>query len=583
LNMKYTEKKVSVPLCAVSTTPGLVNKTGTWKFAEPLFIDRVSPCNQQCPAGEDITGYMYLASQGRFEEAWKLITEENPFPAIMGRVCFHTCEEWCNRKDHDEAVSIHTVERFIGDYGLSHGLKIGITEPEKDKKIAVVGAGPGGLSAAFHVRRRGYRVTIFDRDQKPGGLMRCGIPPYRLPRDILDAEISRLFEMGIEFKMGVTVGKNITWDTLNTQFDAIFVAVGAYQETTLGIEGLNKRGIFEALKFLGQVNLEGKPKIGKNMAVIGGGNSAIDCARVSRRLGAEVTIVYRRGEEEMPAHVEEIEMAREEGVEFLFLATPTGVYGQEHIAGLKLEKMALGEVDDSGRRRPVPTGETFDIDCDGMIVAIGEGTRVDDLPPFISHKKGVVETDHMGQTSESTVFAGGDIIDIPHTITHAIGSGKRAAIAIDRFIGGAKGEEKGLDQFRWGDKGTISVGRMKGTTLFKRRNPSTEVIEYKNMNTFYFDHRPRIKIDRIPAKRRLKGFQEVIASPSEQEAVSEARRCFVCGSCSECGNCYIFCPDSAIKSDPEGYGYIADMDYCKGCGICVNECPRGAMKMKFME
>jgi len=581
--MKYTEKKVSVPLCAISTTPGLVNKTGSWKFAEPLFIDRVSPCNQQCPAGEDITGYMYLASQGRFEEAWKLITEENPFPAIMGRVCFHTCEEWCNRKDHDEAVSIHTVERFIGDYGLSHGLKIGITEPEKDKKIAVVGAGPGGLSAAFHVRRRGYPVTIFDRDQKPGGLMRCGIPAYRLPRDILDAEISRLSEMGIEFKMGVTVGKDITWDALNTQFDAIFVAVGAYQETTLGIEGLNKQGIFEALKFLEEINLDGKPKIGKNMAVIGGGNSAIDCARVSRRLGAEVTIVYRRGEEEMPAHLEEIEMAKEEGAEFLFLATPTEVYGQEQIAGLKLEKMALGEVDDSGRRRPVPTGETFDIDCDGMIVAIGEGTRVDDLPPFVSHKKGVVETDQMGQTTESTVFAGGDMIDIPHTITHAIGSGKRAAIAIDRFLGGAKGEEKGLDQFKWGDKGTISVGRIKGTTLFKRRSPSTEVIDYEGMNTFYFDHRPRIKIDRIPAKKRLEGFQEVMTSPSEQEAVSEARRCFICGSCSECGNCYIFCPDSAIKSDPEGYGYIADMDYCKGCGICVNECPRGAMKMKFME
>jgi len=581
--MKYTEKKVSVPLCAVSTTPGLVNKTGSWKFAEPLFIDRVSPCNQQCPAGEDITGYMYLASQGRFEEAWKLITEENPFPAIMGRVCFHTCEEQCNRKDHDEPISIHTVERFIGDYGLSHGLKIGVTEPEKDKKIAVVGAGPGGLSAAFHVRKRGYRVTIFDRDQKPGGLMRYGIPAYRLPKDILDAEISRLSEMGIEFKMGVTIGKDITWDALNTQFEAVFVALGAYEETGLRIEELNKQGIFEALKFLYEINLDKKPDIGKNMAVIGGGNSAIDCARVSRRLGAEVTIVYRRGEEEMPAHPEEIAMAKEEGVGFLFLAAPTQVYGQEGIAGIKLEKMALGELDDSGRRRPVPTGETFDIDCDGMIIAIGEGTKVDDLPPFISHKKGVVETDQIGQTTESTLFAGGDIIDIPHTVTHAIGSGKRAAIAIDRFLEGVKGEENSLDQFKWGDKGNISVGRMKETTLFLRRNPSLEVVDYKDMNPFYFDHRPRIKIGRIPAKERLNGFQEVITSPSEEEAVSEARRCFICGSCTECGNCYIFCPDSAIKTDPEGYGYISDMDYCKGCGICVIECPRGAMKMKFME
>jgi len=581
--MKYTEKKVSVPLCAISTTPGLVNKTGSWKFAEPLFIDRISPCNQQCPAGEDITGYMYLASQGRFEEAWKLITEENPFPAIMGRVCFHTCEEQCNRKDHDEAVSIHTVERFIGDYGLSHGLKIDLTEPQKDKKIAVVGAGPGGLSAAFHVKKRGYHVTIFDRDQKPGGLMRYGIPAYRLPKDILDAEIGRLSEMGIEFKMGVTIGKDITWDALNTQFDAVFVAVGGYEETGLRIEGLNKKGILRALEFLGEINLDKKPKIGKNMAVIGGGNSAIDCARVSRRLGAEVTIVYRRGEEEMPAHPEEIAMAREEGVGFLFLATPTEVYGQERITGIKVEKMALGEMDDSGRRRPVPTGETFYIDCDGMIIAIGEGTRVDDLPPSVSHKKGVVETDQMGQTTESTFFVGGDIIDIPHTVTHAIGSGKRAAIAIHQFLEGMKGEKKSLDQFRWGDKGNISVGRMKGTTLFLRRNPSLEVIDYKDMNPFYFDHRQGMKIDRIPAKKRLKGFQEVIPSPSEEEAISEARRCFMCGSCTECGNCHIFCPESAIKTDPEGYGYIPDMDYCKGCGICVNECPRGAMEMKFME
>jgi len=189
----------------------------------------------------------------------------------------------------------------------------------------------------------------------------------------------------------------------------------------------------------------------------------------------------------------------------------------------------------------------------------------------------------MGQTTESTLFAGGDIIDIPHTVTHAIGSGKRAAIAIDQFLEEVKGEKKSLDQFRWGGKGNISVGRMKGTTLFLRRNPSLEVIDYKDMNPFYFDHRQGMKIDRIPIKERLKGFQEVIPSPSEEEAVSEARPCFMCGSCTECGNCYIFCPESAIKSDPEGYGYIPDMDYCKGCGICVNECPRGAMEMKFME
>jgi len=581
--MKYTERQVEVPLCAMSTTPGLVNKTGSWKFAEPHFVDRISPCNQQCPAGEDITGYMYLAGQKRFEEAWRLIMEENPFPAIMGRVCFHTCEEQCNRKEHDEPIAIHMVERYIGDYALSHGLKIEISKDKKDKKVAIVGAGPGGLSAAYHLRKMGYAVTLFDSTQKPGGMMRYGIPSYRLPREILDAEVNRLYEMGIEFNMGARIGNGITWDSIKGQYDATFIALGAWEEASLGIEGLGKAGVFNALDFLRETNAGDIPKTGKKVAVIGGGNSAIDCARVSRRLGADVTIIYRRTETEMPAHPEEIDMAQEEGVRIQFLATPQQIYGNEKISGLKLEKMILGEADESGRRRPVPTGESFDFECDSMILAIGEGTRIEDLPPFLSHSKGVVETDHMGHTSHPTFFAGGDIIDIPHTVTHAIGSGKRAAIAIARFLEGKEYEQGSIDQFRWGEKGNVSFGRLYGTALFPRRNPGSEVIDYEDMKAFYFDHRPRLKIQRVPVEERLKGFKEVINAPSQEEAVFEALRCFNCGSCTECGNCYIFCPECAIKRDPGGYGYIADMEYCKGCGVCVNECPRGAMEMKFME
>jgi len=581
--MKYTERKVNVPLCAVSTTSSLVNKTGSWKFAQPLFVDRVSPCNQQCPAGEDITGYIYLVSQGKYEEAWRLIMEENPFPAIMGRVCFHTCEERCNRKEHDEAVSIHLVERFIGDYGLANRLNVTVPQTEREERVAIVGAGPAGLSTAYHLRKMGYSVTIFDSNQKSGGKMRYGIPAYRLPEGVLDGEISRLYEIGIEFKMGVRAGKDITWEALDNQFKAVFIAIGAWEETSLGIEGLDRKAIFNALEFLKEINLGKVPELGKKIAVIGGGNSAIDCARVSRRLGAEVAIIYRRSEAEMPAHTEEIEMAREEGIRFLFLAIPIEVYGEEIVAGAKLEKMALGEVDKSGRRRPVPTGETFDIDCDTMIMAIGESTRLDDLPLFVSHSGGAVETDQMGKTTHSRFFAGGDIADIPHTVTHAIGSGKLAAVAIDRFLGGLKGGENNLDQFKWGDSGNISLARLKGTSLFCRRNPTVDIIDYRDMNPFYFDNRPRMKIRRVPSKERLKGFQEVIESPSQEEVVSEARRCFNCGSCTECGNCHIFCPENSIRRDPDGYGYVADMDYCKGCGICINECPRGAMIMKFME
>ena len=581
--MKYTEKKVGVPLCAISTTSGLVNKTGTWKFAEPRFVDRISPCNQQCPAGEDITGYMYLAGQGKFEKAWRLIMAENPFPAIMGRVCFHTCEEQCNRKDHDEAVSIHTVECFIGDYALTHGFTISDIQPDKNKKVAIVGAGPGGMSAAYHLRRMGYTVTLFDAHQSPGGVMQYGIPSYRLPRTILDGEIKRLYDIGIEFTMGVRVGTDITWNSLENQYDAIFIAIGAWEETYLDIEGIEKQGIFNALDFLHEINLRNNPSIGKKVCIIGGGNSAIDCARSSRRLGAEVTIIYRRTEREMPAHPEEIEMAKEEGVQFLFLAAPRRISGNANITGITLEKMELGEMDNSIRRRPLPTGETFPIACDGMILAIGEAPHMADLPDSLSKENGFVATDQMGRTNHSKIFAGGDIIDIPHTVTHAIGSGKRAAIAIDQFLEGRNTEEDSLAQFRWGAKGNVSVGRMQGAPQFVRRNPTSEIIDYTGMNPFYFDHRQRVKQNKIAINERLKGFQEVIKPPSQEEAVSEAQRCFNCGSCTECGNCYIFCPDNAIKVDPGGYGYCADMEYCKGCGICVNECPRGAMRMEFME
>jgi NADPH-dependent glutamate synthase beta subunit-like oxidoreductase/Pyruvate/2-oxoacid:ferredoxin oxidoreductase delta subunit len=566
--MKVTDREVRVPLCAVSTTSSLANKTGSWKFSAPIFIDRVSPCTQQCPAGEDITGYMYLAAQMRFEEAWQLVMKDNPFPAIMGRICYHTCETRCNRADHDEAISIHTVERFIGDYGLDHNLKVEVHCPDIDRGVAVVGAGPAGLSAAYHLRRKGYRVTVFDFNGLPGGLMRYGIPFYRLPKEVLSGEIRRLYDMGIDFQMGIKIGKDLGWDEIDREFDAIFIAIGTYQEVDLPIHDPKRGGVYHALEFLHEVNLFKSLKIGKKLAVIGGGNSAIDCARVSRRLGADVTLIYRRGEEEMPAHPEEINMARKEGVRFIFLASPQEIHGDGRVSWIRLARMALREPDSSGRRKPIPTGETFDLACQSVILAIGESTRVEDLPPFLNDGKNPIQTDHLGQTTSPKFFAGGDIIDIPHSVSHAIGSGRRAALGIDRF----------LRRERTGDKLDESP-----LLLFPRRNPVSEVIEYDNLNPFYFDHRPGMKTHNIPVRERIIGFQEVETSPSLEEVIYEARRCFNCGSCTECGNCYLFCPENAVKKDPDGYGYVVDMDYCKGCGICVHECPRGAMKMEFME
>jgi NADPH-dependent glutamate synthase beta subunit-like oxidoreductase len=566
--MKNTDRQVQAPLLAVSTASSLMNKTGTWRFAKPVFIDRLSPCHQQCPADEDITGYMYLAAQGKIKEAWELIMEQNPFPAVMGRVCYHTCETRCNREKLDSPVSIHTVERFIGDYGLAHEFRVEPMHPDTQKKVAVVGAGPAGLSAAYHLRMKGHDVTVYDANELPGGLMRYGIPAYRLPKEILDGEISRLYHLGIHFELDARLGETLPWDDLDDPYDALFIATGAYKEADPGIEGTVRAGVFKALDFLNNVNTNNSPSMARNVAVVGGGNSALDCARVCRRLGAEVTVVYRRSGAEMPAHPEEVELAREEGIQFQFLASPSEIYGEDKVTGVKVSKMALGEPDASGRRKPVPTGESFELYCGGIIFAIGESPDKKDLPPFLELTQGVVETDEQGKSLRDHCFAGGDITNIPRSVTHAIGSGKRAAEAIHRAL----------------DREKDNVALLSPSPLpFHRRNPSSEVVAYEGLNPFYFDKRPRIEPRTMSPQERVKGFGEVVLSSPEDAVIGEARRCFNCGACTECGNCHIFCPEISVIKDPNGFGYQIEMDYCKGCGICVKECPRGAMKMEFME
>jgi NADPH-dependent glutamate synthase beta subunit-like oxidoreductase len=413
--------------------------------------------------------------------------------------------------------------------------------------------------------------------------MRYGIPSYRLPKEVIEGEIGRLSDMGIEFIMDGKVGKDLSWESIDRDFDAVFVAIGAYKEARLRIEGLDRKGVFNALDFLRESNLGRRPNIGKRVAIIGGGNSALDCARVSRRFGAEVTIVYRRTEAEMPAHPEDIEMAREEGVEFMFLSSPVAIYRQAHSAVIKLAKMTLGEPDVSGRRRPMPTDETEDFECETVILAIGESCKVEDLPPTLRCVGNAVKTDAMGRTDASKWFAGGDIVDIPHTVTHAIGSGKQAAVAIDNFFLETETGVAASEPLRWGETGNICISGLDNPSLFPRRNPNSVAVAYRDLNPFYFDRRPGMTEHILSAEKRSNGFDEVVGSPTEDEIIYEAARCFNCGSCTECGNCFLYCPDCSINKDPGGYGYIVDLDYCKGCGICVHECPRGAMKMEFIE
>ncbi|GAB4293508.1 MAG: hypothetical protein Kow0090_07850 [Myxococcota bacterium] len=582
--MKYIDRQVNVPLCTVSTTTTLPNKTGSWKYSQPVFNDKVAPCNQQCPAGEDIEGYMYLVGRGRFEDAWHLIRQENPFPAIMGRVCFHTCELRCNRIEHDEGISINAVERFIGDYGISKGLKPKSPPPQNGKRIAVVGSGPAGLAVAYHLRMMGYGAIIFDKDKKAGGVMRYGIPEYRLPKKVLDAEIELLSDIAVKFSMETFVGRDISFEELEKGYDAVFFAPGVHKERELGVKGEDMPGVIKGLDFLRAINTGKRPDIGRKVAIIGGGNTAMDCARSAIRLGAEVTVIYRRTEAEMPANLEEIEMAKEEGVKFLFLVAPKEILGKNKILGAKLQLMKLGEPDESGRRKPVPIkGKYQDVRCSTMILAIGEEAKVGEFPPEIEHEWGTIVTDKVGRTSRNKFFAGGDVINIPRTVTDAIGSGKRSAVAIDRFISGNYNAEKLLENYRVGKSGNIWLARLKDEILLHRNNPTNDVVEYNNINSFYFDNRPRVARPRLPLEKRKRSFAEVVRPLPEKKIVEEALRCFNCGVCNECGNCYLFCPDNAIKKVEGGYGYFADMDYCKGCGVCAQECPRNAMRMDVLE
>jgi len=433
--MKYVGLRTQAPLCAVSTRSSLENKTGSWRFARPVFVDRVSPCNQQCPAGEDIAGTLYLAGQGRYEEAWRMIMNENPFPAVMGRVCYHTCEQSCNRREHDEPVSIHTVERFLGDLALEQGFCIQPPPEATGSVAAVVGAGPAGLSAAYFLRRLGHDVNVFDERERPGGLMRYGIPAYRLPLDVLDGEIERLQNMGVRFHMGRALGRDLDWDTLRAEYDAVFLGIGAHGKAGLGLEGEDLKGVFRALDFLEGINT-GKPThIGHMAAIIGGGNSALDCARVCRRLGAEVKVLYRRTEAEMPAHPEEVAAARDEAVSFQFLLAPEKILGEGRVKGIRLSRMRLGEPDDSGRRRPEPTGEEFDLACTCVITATGESPDMELIENALKPGNGPSGLDESGRTGLPDVFVGGDVAPIPRTVTHAIGSGKRAAELPCRFAG----------------------------------------------------------------------------------------------------------------------------------------------------
>jgi 2-oxoacid:acceptor oxidoreductase delta subunit (pyruvate/2-ketoisovalerate family) len=568
------------PHVSVSSSSTLANRTGSWKYIRPQYRDGVAPCNRSCPAGVDVEGYMNLLRQDRVAEARDLLLRENPIPAITGRVCHHPCECACNRIDFDEAVAVHAVERAVGDAILAD-----LPEPAlrtRAEHVAVVGSGPAGLACAYHLVRLGYAVTVFDEADEAGGMLRQGIPAYRLPRRVLDRQIEWLTALGIEFRCGASV-RGESAGTMLAGFSAVFLATGAHQGKPLGIEGEGGPGVRPGLAFLKAVNRGERPDLGERVVVVGGGNTAIDCARTAVRLGAAATVLYRRTRAEMPAIAAEIDEALAEGVEFIFLAAPAALrHVDARMVGVECVRMELGEPDSSGRRRPVPMkDQAFSIPADTVLTAIGEDTELSVLPATLPHSNGVVSVDAFGDTETGRYFAGGDLTAAERTVADALGSGKAAAIGIDRWLrwlGGDTLPRGASEELRWGG-GAMSMSRWRGDDPVVRRGSTNEVVGTDALNLSHYEHATRHP-DRFAAGRSdLPGdFTEVNRGLDLESALEEARRCFNCAVCNDCEVCLIFCPDVAIQRRADG-GLEIDLTYCKGCGVCAAECPRGALVM----
>ncbi|MEW6071557.1 MAG: NAD(P)-binding protein [Planctomycetota bacterium] len=543
----------------------------------PQQVEKLAPCLGACPSGNDVRGWLTILAQrekngltleAACDKAWALEMETNPFPAIMGRVCPHPCEKACNRLGKDGSVAINSVERLLGDWGIERRLaapRLDVGGPFAER-IAVVGAGPAGLSCAYQLARRGYPVTVFESLPGSGGMLRYGIPEYRLPRRVIDREVERITDLGVEIRYGVTVGKDVKIEDLKRDFAAIFVAIGAHLGKKLGCPGEDGPGVYTGTDFLRRANTGQKPPVGGKIVVVGGGDTAIDAARMSLRVGRDVAgvaaeeggqvrILYRRTRQEMPAIEREIEEALEEGIEIEFLAAPAAIVrdGSGRVAGMKVQRMRLGEPDSSGRRRPVPIeGAIDEIEVDTVITAVSQSPDTDSLGAFV--EKGWMDADAWGKTSVERIWSGGDDVNLGIATT-AIGNGRQAALSIHAAL--------------------------RGTPLQERNHRAPIGPE-------------RIKVDyyetREPARREVVGAADRLASPSveidhgitQQAFLDEVGRCFSCGLCFGCERCWMYCTPGCFKKEKEagpGRYYTIDIAKCDGCNKCMDECPCGFLDM----
>ncbi len=552
------------------------NKTGTWRAQRPYYVDKTPPCSASCPVGNDIVSFIQKIAEEDLEGAWRVLREENPLPGVCGRVCFHPCESRCNRSFLDEPVAIHALERFVADDMELRKEKVKREIEKAKEKVAIIGSGPAGLSCAYHLARFHYPVTVFESFSLPGGMLRMGIPPYRLPREVLEREISLIESMGVEIRTGVTLGQNLDWEELKS-FSAIFMATGAHLSRALGIPGEKRRGVFQGLEFLKKINSGKKVTLGERIGIIGGGNTAIDVARSVLRLGKKAIILYRRSKEEMPAFEEEISEALEEGVKIRYLVSPIQIHSRNGLKRVECLRMKLGEKDETGRRKPIPIpNSNFFIEVDSLIIAAGEEIEFSFFPKGWERREGILLTQRDGSIGVKGLFAGGDLTSLQRTVAHAIGSGKRAALAIDCYFKGRDSEET-LRQILIGEGPSISIFRY----LHPDERPmDSHIVRFEELNMDYFEQARRQKESKLPPKVRIKDFREVTSTLPSSLAIEEAGRCFSCGTCNGCETCYVFCPDASILKREGVFLREVDYEFCKGCGICFTECPRGAITLK---
>jgi len=536
---------------AITLDPGSSrsNHTGAWRVERPVYEHGLPPCHAACPAGESVRDWLYAAEDGSYEAAWRLLMRDNPLPAVMGRICYHPCETACNRAFLDEAVGINSVERFLGDEAIRQGWIVMATATPSHHRVLVVGSGPAGLSAAYQLALLGHEVTVREATAKLGGMMRYGIPRYRLPREVLDAEIERIAALGVRFETDSPVD-DLDRTIAEGCFDAAFLGVGAQTGKRAYIPAGDSAHILDALTVLAAAEDHWPVTLGQHVAVYGGGNTAMDAARTARRLGAsDAVVVYRRTQDRMPAQPSELEEALAEGVQVRWLST----IAHADRGWITVERM---ELDETGF--PQPTGDYETLEADTVVLALGQDTELDWLTSSngVAVQDGAIQVDNTLMTGQPGVYAGGDAIDARHTATHAIGHGARAARAIDRYLGR-------MDV-------ALSIAPP-APTAFGRLNP------------WYYSDAPATIRPVLEVARRTDSFAEVVHGLTEGNALYEARRCLSCGNCFGCDNCYGMCPDNAVTrlgTGPDGQPlYSIDLDFCKGCGLCAAECPAGAITM----